>query len=109
MNSKSSLQKKNENVVTFDVNNIENEFNNTLQHYTTVYKEYMTDIISRNKAKSKLSKYFGKYVYTDNGGMYYINNYGYKQNLKNNGGAILKNLFNANISLYYPKIVLIII
>ena len=103
MNSKSSLQKKNENVVTFDVNNIENEFNNTLQHYTTVYKEYMTDIISRNKAKSKLSKYFGKYVYTDNGGMYYINNYGYKQNLKNNGGAILKNLFNANDQSILPK------
>ena len=63
----------------------------------------MTDIISRNKAKSKLSKYFGKYVYTDNGGMYYINNYGYKQNLKNNGGAILKNLFNSNDQSILPK------
>ena len=103
MNSKSSLQKKNENVVMFNMNNIENEFNNTLQHYTTIYKEYITDIISRNKAKAQFSKYFGKYVYTDNGDMYYINNYGYKQNLKNNSGAILKNLFNKNDGSILPK------
>ena len=103
MNSKSSLQKKNENVVMFDIDDIENEFNNTLQHYTTIYKEYITDIISRNKAKAQFSKYFGKYVYTDNGDMYYINNYGYKQNLKNNSGAILKNLFNKNDGSILPK------
>ena len=103
MNSKSSLQKKNKNVVKFNMNNIEREFNNTLQHYTTIYKEYITDIISRNKAKAKFSKYFGKYVYTDSGDMYYINNYGYKQNLKNNSGTILKNLFNKNDGSILPK------
>ena len=102
MNSKSSLQKNNNNIVSYKMSDIENEFNNTLQHYTTVYKEYMKDIISRNKAQSKISKYFGKYVYTDQGHMYYINHYGYKQNLKNNSGAILKNLFDNKNSIL-PK------
>lgn len=61
------------------ITKIEDEFNDTLQHYTTLYNELMKDLIQKNKAQQEVQQYFGKVVKTEKGDYYYVNNYGYKQ------------------------------
>lgn len=61
------------------ITKIEDEFNDTLQHYTTLYQELMKDLIQKDKAQQDVQQYFGKVVKTEKGDYYYVNNYGYKQ------------------------------
>jgi predicted RND superfamily exporter protein len=61
------------------ITKIEDEFNDTLQHYTTLYNELMKDLIQKDKAQQEVQQYFGKVVKTEKGDYYYVNNYGYKQ------------------------------
>ena len=61
------------------ITKIEDEFNDTLQHYTTLYQQLMKDLIQKDKAQQDVQQYFGKVVKTEKGDYYYVNNYGYKQ------------------------------
>jgi len=60
------------------IKEMEDEFNSTLQHYTTLYQELMKDLIQKDKAQQDVQQYFGKVIKTKKGDYYYVNNYGYK-------------------------------
>ncbi len=57
--------------------NIENSFNRTLVEYNELYKEFNEDLLNRNQAKKPIIDYLGKNVRTENGAIYYVNNFGY--------------------------------
>ena len=70
------------------ITKIEDEFNDTLQHYTTLYQQLMKDLIQKDKAQQDVQQYFGKVVKTEKGDYYYVNNHGYKHNYSTEGWSM---------------------
>jgi len=59
-----------------DISRLENEFNQTLVQYNTVYKLFNESIVQPNTIKD-LTPYLGKNIKTNDGNYSYINDYGY--------------------------------
>jgi len=59
-----------------DISRLENEFNQTLVQYNTVYKLFNESIVQPNTIKD-LTPYLGKNIKTNDGNYAYINDYGY--------------------------------
>ena len=59
-----------------DITRLENEFNQTLAQYNTVYKLFNESVVQPNTIKD-LTPYLGKNIKTSDGNYAYINDYGY--------------------------------
>jgi hypothetical protein len=57
--------------------NIENQFNQTLALYAQTYKQLNEDILTKRQSSEKIVDYLGKVVADTDGNNYYVNNFGF--------------------------------
>lgn len=57
--------------------NIENQFNQTLSLYAQTYKQLNEDILTKRQSSEKIVDYLGKVVADTDGNNYYVNNFGF--------------------------------
>jgi hypothetical protein len=59
------------------VQNVENQFNQTLALYAQTYKQLNEDILTKRHSNQKIVDYLGKVVTDTDGNNYYVNNFGF--------------------------------
>lgn len=57
--------------------NVENQFNQTLALYAQTYKQLNEDILTKRQSSEKIIDYLGKVVADTDGNNYYVNNFGF--------------------------------
>lgn len=65
-----------DNKIVEKLQNIEDEFNNTIAEYNRVYKDFNEDVLKKKTQLKDVSYYLGKNIQLPDGSTYYVNNFG---------------------------------